>query len=1516
MSSTSTDIMDKKGEYNNMTTDEIFDFMNLYFNRKNIIYRHLYDSFNKFIDEDIRAFLESGEHSFFDKMKDNKFIKYRFEYDNIRIKEPTMDNEMEPMFPSDARNRNLTYFIKVIARVTQYQDVIDVVTNEKVINQIGEPEENIPIANIPVMVNSRYCSLNMHKGYDKTECRYDPGGYFIVNGSEKVIISQDRIIENKPLVFIRKESGVEYNVVTINSRSYKPHGMSQIINIRLKKDGDLLIKVPIISEVSIISLFRALGVQTDRDIINYCVYDERDFDMVNIMRSAIENCVDDNNDKILTQDQAIEFLLPKIRVTRKYSEHDKNIKNIQRRMHLQSLLNNSFLPHIEGTQVEKAIYLGYMINKLLRVELGRLEADDRDSYLNKRIDLPGDLMMELFKQNYRKMLNECGRNFKKRNPSDEQAINIINQIRAGTIEQGMKVSLATGSWIHRKGVAQMLTRLSYLYTISFMTRLDTPGGDVSSSKLTGPRHLHPSTSGFLCLFSTPEHAKVGLTKHFGLVTSVSIMTYSQYAIIKQFLKRRVKNIQDVSADQIRTYYKLFLNGEWLGITNDHMKLEEDLRKSKLNGTFEPTISIVLDVDARELRVYCDTGRMYRPVIRVEDNIVKLTRKHLQLVSLNRSDKDKISSWDEFMLKNPGVIEYIDTEEQPYLLLAVKQSDVEEVRQRELASIKKASEVKSNLIENRYDDMVFEKKTHCEFHPSFLLSVIGTNIPFCNHNQGTRATFQYAQGRQAMGIYITNYRERLDISYILYHPHKRLVQTRTSKYVYTDILTSGENAVLAIACYTGYNQEDSLVMNRSAIERGLFRSSSLKKHISQIQKNQSTSQDDQFMKPDPTKVTGMRFASYDKLNDKGYVPEETKIVNNDVIIGKVSPIQPVGNSNKIFRDNSEIFKTLVPAVIDKVYTNIYNNEGYEMRKIRTRSEREPQVGDKFASSFGQKGTIGIKLKRSDMPFTKDGIVPDVIMNPNCLPSRLTINQLIEVVLGKIGALKGVEMDGTPFENTDLDKTMKELEKLGYKDSGTEYLYNGMTGSKIKTQIFIGPSYFMRLKHLVEDKLHCLSPDHQVLTAYNGWKFINEITTDDEIACLKDGKLVYDFPTDIHKYHNYAGKMYQIKTKQIDLLTTLNHRMWTSRIGGEFDFEYAENIIGKTRKYKKNAEVSEIKLSYKPASCNPVSDTWLNFIAIWIKNYQTIELNNCGEFYEVIFNMCTPDIIKELKEIIEELKYIYSINNQKFTISNKELYNLISTSSIEAYGIPLNVLWNLNQKQSHDFLHRIIVDKALYSTSEKLCDDIMVLALHAGLSATKRLYFRALQESEKNIWKVEINYDNEPEVNSAHTGEQYEKIIDNYTGGVYCITVPSGVFYVRRNGKAVWTGNSRARGPRTLLTRSAPEGRSRDGGLRVGEMERDAIAAHGMSRFLIEKMMFSSDPYRVHVCDVCGLFAQRLYKKDAKSYATTKDIYYCATCKNYNQISEIMIPYAFKLLTQELLAMNIAPRIRVKKSLFSS
>ena len=483
-----------------LSVENIYKLIDLYFKQKNIMYSHLHNSFDKLLDDDIRSLLKNGNNVFFEKITKDKMYRYKFVYDDLAIKPPTIENEDELMFPSHARTRNLTYSSKIVATITQVQEVIDIATDTVTSRVIGQPEYEYPMGIVPILVRSKYCSLNLKKNYDKTECEYDPGGYFIVNGSEKVVMSLERIIDNKPLVFTKKDSSALTYTVQVNSRQYTGNDMVQIVNIRMKKDKTLIVKVQILSEVSVFILMRALGIESDKDLIFYSVYDLNDTDMINLIRLSIDDTKNEETGiKIRTQEEALDYLANKMRVFKKYSETDKNIRQQEKKLHLRALLKDVFLPHVEGELIDKAYYLGYMINRLLQCYLGRIKIDDRDSYVNKRVDLPGSLIFDLFKQFYKKMLNECSKFFRKKNTDDDNPQNIINQIKPNIIEQGLKAALLTGAWGKKKGVAQMLQRLTYLQTISSFRRINSPTVDASTNKLTSPRHLHGTQIGFCCL---------------------------------------------------------------------------------------------------------------------------------------------------------------------------------------------------------------------------------------------------------------------------------------------------------------------------------------------------------------------------------------------------------------------------------------------------------------------------------------------------------------------------------------------------------------------------------------------------------------------------------------------------------------------------------------------------------------------------------------------------------------------------------------------------------------------------------------------------------------------------------------------------------------------------------------------------------------------------------------------------------------------------------------------------------
>merc|ERR1711871_671899 len=1061
-------------EYN-----DIKKLINLYFKQPKVLYQHLFSSYNQLVEEIIPFSLVKENNYFHESPDKTSIYLHGFKCKNVRMKPVVFENNPnEIMYPDQARKNHLNYFATVYADIEQFVEKRNIVTGEKTIKIVTKSSENDPIAvaNIPVMLKSKYCSTTIKKDLHG-ECKYDPGGYFIVNGQEKVVMSIEKMVDNKPLVFTKKDSSYPngyYHTCQINSRENDWSDNLQILTIKEKKDSTLTISTSQLSDIPIVIFLRALGLETDQDIIANCCYSLTDINMINLIKPSIDFPTDEEGNPIRTKEQAIEYLITKLRRNRRFSQTDEELAKERKRIFLKQIFREQLLPH-EGQDISLKIkFLGRMINKLFKVILTRIEPDDRDALQNKRIETPGVLIGQLFRQNWKKMLNEIGKTFKKKNQSDTQPVNVVNLIKPNVIEQGIKTALATGIWgmnKTKKGVAQSLQRLSWFQAISLFRRVMSPSLDASTSGVTSIRHVNNLQFNFLCPTETPEGQKIGIVKSLSMTSTITCQNESQDDAIESILAmfKDVKHPCDIDPLEMNMWGKVFYNGKWLVVTKDIYTLYKLLKKKRQEGFLDKHTTIYLDFHNKEIGIFSDGGRLIRPILIVDNNKVNIEKNVVKEIDNQLKSKEKYKSWNLLLEKFPKLFEYEDIESSNFIMIAETPYDLDNNQEN---MDRKVEHKDSNMV-NRYGDYRFVNYTHCDIHPWLMLGIIASSIPFSNHNYANRNIIFFSQAKQAIGVYLTSYKDRMDISQILYHPQTPLVSTQGMHINKTMDLPFGENTVVAIMSYMGYNQEDSLVFNETAIKRGLFRADTLKKYHSEIVKNPSTSQDDIFVKPDPNKVTGMKQGNYQKLNDRGFAPEETEIGNQDIIIGKVSPIQPTGNNNKVYKDNSEQFKSNVDGVIDRVHTGVYNNDGYEMYNVRVRMEREPIIGDKFSNRHGQKGTLGILLPQKDMPFTEEGIVPDLIMNPHSIPSRMTVAQLIECVASKAAAISGEFYDGVPFNNYDVTQLPDILKKLGYKPYGEETMYCGITGRKMKSEIFIGPTYYMRLKHMVLDKVHSRS-----------------------------------------------------------------------------------------------------------------------------------------------------------------------------------------------------------------------------------------------------------------------------------------------------------------------------------------------------------------------------------------------------------------------------------------------------------
>lgn len=1078
-------------EYEDLIESEEYDekpylkLLDLYFQQNfRVLVEHQHESYEQFIEQGIPAILYTKEHIIYEKVTEQHSVKYILKFENGGLKPVTWENEDKLMYPLDAIQNNLTYSARYTCTVTQLQIITNLEDKtKKEVKIVSGPMQDITIAKVPVMVKSNYCNLILAPTGEmaRKHCPHDKGGYFIIKGNEKVILSIDEMKPNSPLVALRKEQST--SIYTIQVKSTKLNSFNtniQMFMLKLRKDNAIFLAVSQFREISIFPLIRALGLESDLEIFNAIVDTKRDDRMTNFLKDSMMNPSNGNN--IKTKEKSMEFLINNIKSIRNYSETDAAIRDQQKKNYLNRILSEHLLPHVtsETGNVEldlraKAFYICYLIHRLIQrylIDFGSASKDqprgldDRDAFYKKRIETPGVMLSKLFNNGFNKYMTECKKNFVSKKADDKKPISIIESTKSNIIELIMRQSISKGEFggPNRKGLSQMYSRLNYIHSLGYMRRITSTSIDASTNKTTQPRQLNASSHGRICPLETPEGPKTGLTKNMAMTCQVTPNLSHELKVINDLLKGKIKALHKIKQGDFHNMFKIFVNGNWIGgiETSNVFDLYDFLRERRFQGQIDRRVSLSMEIENKEFHVWTDSGRLYIPLLTVKDNELLFKPEML----------NGITQWKELLEKYPKIIEYIDIDEERTVMLADFPQRIQHnhriMRERGTNDVEKILKLNQT---NRYSDNVYQRFTHCEIHPMTMFGITSANIPYVNHNQSPRGVYQYSQMKHAMGLYSSDWRERIDISFILYHAQIPIISSWPSRYTGTHIFPMGENVMILIASWLGYNQEDSIICNKTALDKGLFRAMLLKKYFEQVTKHQATGRTEQFFKPDRTKVANMKDSNYDKLNESGYVNEETRIVDGDVIIGKGTPKPTTEEDPKEYRDNSVTYKSPVPATIDRVFPGT-DNDGYPIIKIRVRSERTPTIGDKFSSRASQKGTMGIYLHRSYLPYSENGLCPDMIINPNCMPKRMTIGHLIEGLHSHYCVIKGVYGEGMPFTHPDVVKMNQELVDAGYTETqyGLYTMYNGMTGQKIKSKMFFTPTYYQRLKQMAADKIH--------------------------------------------------------------------------------------------------------------------------------------------------------------------------------------------------------------------------------------------------------------------------------------------------------------------------------------------------------------------------------------------------------------------------------------------------------------
>ena len=1193
-------------------TEEPFTIIESYFRGQHLerLVRHQIESYNHFINfqilRTIQMFNPVNIRSENDFVPENGqyFLETFVSFENFRLYPPQIhenNGATKLMLPQEARLRNFTYSSNMtvdlnIQYVIRNTDKMDA---PKIINKTLP---KINIGKMPIMTKSSICVLtqNSHISHEFTgECPMDCGGCFVIKGSEKTVLGQERAAENKIYCFDGKNTTKWSWFAEIKSvpdfKCISPKQVEMMIASKNNGFGNgIYITIPRIKQpIELFTLFRAMGIMTDKEISQYIVLDLDNAKCKEVLKFLQASIIDAN--KYMTQEDALRHITASVAYTP--MNMDKETGAIKKREFAVDALNNDLFPHCK-TMEQKLYLVGYMANKLIQTSFGWKPPDDRDSYINKRVELTGTLLNNLFRNYFNKLVKEMQKHVVReinngswRSTEDYENIinmtNIYKIMKSTTIENGITRALSTGDFSIKQtnsskvGVAQVLNRLTYASCLSHLRRINTPLE--KSGELIAPRKLHGTTWGFLCPAETPEGQSIGCVKSISCLGHITIPTNS--SSLYTYVEEYVIKLGDMKPCDLYDKVKVFINGAWVGIAKDPVELYNEMKSKKHKGIINIYTSIIFDYRNAEIRVCSDGGRVSRPVLRVKDGKALITKDIIDRLAR------KELSWNDLLTscKLPeAVIEYIDPDEQNWSMIAMKDKDTKDMstsinythceihpstifgvlssctpfpdnnqaprntyqclhvdetvlmsdgRRIRIADVKIGDEVVSfhpetfktsnTKVINQYvrstDKQIFKITTedgrsiiatedhkfmttrgwlqvkymnemytkigiytpeNAESHVTFVPVQSITEVETCmisditvesdNHSFIAGNNFMSsncAMAKQALGVYALNFNQRMDkTAYVLTNPSRPLVDTRLMNFIHLNQIPSGCQIHVAIMAHTGYNMEDSVLINKGSIDRGLF--SATIYHTEKDEDKNIIRDEIIRCKPDPSKTRGIKFGNYDKLNAQGFMPENTLIEDRDIIIAKIIPIKEARNDpTKLikYEDQSHAYSTSEDTYVDKNYTG-RNGDGYNFAKVRTRVHRKPRFGDKFSSRHGQKGTCGNIIPEEDMPFTKEGLKPDIIINPHAIPSRMTIGQLKETLLGKVLLELGMFGDGTSFGNLDVKTIAEELQKLGYESYGNEVMYNGLTGEQLETSIFIGPVFYQRLKHMTNDKVH--------------------------------------------------------------------------------------------------------------------------------------------------------------------------------------------------------------------------------------------------------------------------------------------------------------------------------------------------------------------------------------------------------------------------------------------------------------
>ncbi|MCJ1374940.1 DNA-directed RNA polymerase III core subunit ret1 [Loxospora ochrophaea] len=996
---------------------------------KGLVKQHI-DSFNFFVEVELKKIVKANQKVLSDVDPD-----FYIRYENIYVGKPSrLDEEQvgpnhpwtSTVTPNECRLRDMTYAAPILVDFVYSR-------GKHAVRRTG-----VVIGRMPVMLRSSKCVLSSKSEKDMgllNECPLDPGGYFIVNGTEKVILVQEQLSKNRVIV----EAEPKKNIVqaSVTSSTHERKSKSYVI---MKKERIYLTHNVLTEDMPIVLIFKAMGVHSDHEIL--LLVAGKDAIYQDQFAVNFEECAKLG---VFTQQQALEYLGSHIKIMRKPVG-----VGFPRRNYAQEALEalaSIIITHVHVSGLNfrpKALYVAFMVRRVVMANHDSSLVDDRDYVGNKRLELAGQLLSLLFEDLFKKFNNDIKLNIDKvlKKPVRTEQFDAFSviQVHGNHITQGMNRAISTGNWnlkrfrMNRAGVTHVLSRLSYISALGMMTRITSQFE--KTRKVSGPRALQPSQFGMLCPSDTPEGEACGLVKNLALMTHIT--TDDEEGPVRRLVF--ILGAQDITAVNGKDLYGdgayiIFVNGTPVAMTRLPKQFLNRFRKLRRMGRVSEFVSIYINHHHCGVHIATDEGRICRPLIVVEKSRSRVNTRCLK--SLRKGTMD----FDDFLAR--GLVEYLDVNEENDSNIAMYETDINNAT------------------------------THLEIEPFTILGAVAGLIPYPHHNQSPRNTYQCAMGKQAIGAIAHNQYLRIDtLLYLMVYPQKPMVKTRAIELIKYDKLPAGQNAVVAVMSYSGYDIEDALVLNKASCDRGFGRCQVFRKYSTTLRKYPNGTED---RVGDRHEENGAPIKKHALLDPHGLAQVGEKVSSGEVYLLKQVPLNTAATglgsdygSNE-YRDAPMTYRLPDPSYIDKVMISVMESD-YKLLKVQTRQTRRPEIGDKFSSRHGQKGVVGIIAEQADMPFNDEGIVPDIIMNPHGFPSRMTVGKMLELVSGKAGVMSGDLQYGTAFGGSKVEDMGDILIEHGFSYSGKDFVTSGITGESLPAYVFFGPIYYQKLKHMVQDKMH--------------------------------------------------------------------------------------------------------------------------------------------------------------------------------------------------------------------------------------------------------------------------------------------------------------------------------------------------------------------------------------------------------------------------------------------------------------